>query len=270
MRAPRGVHPHRHLGPCLAGQRDQPIDPRGLAARIALRDLAHADQRVMPAAQHQLLQVHSRGHVPFPHRLEDPASQPPYLLLAAPPVHTLPGVAVESRDTGRGFSGPFTEVSNLSFGSGICFRFASKAHLPTSASFRTRAPARYPASYTKTIREEFPILRPLTSCCLSAAGIRFLSTLSCQGIQPPLRSAYRTACAYPRLRCGPMARFPRSARVRPRPGRALSVPRGQRCSPVTLHPRPPPAASQRLVPATPAEQPSPECELDEASARVSW
>ena len=176
----------------------------------------------------------------------------------------------KSRNTGRGSSGPFTEVSNLSFGSGICFRFASKAHLPTSASFRTRAPARYPASYTKTIREEFPVLRPLPSCCLSAAGIRFLSTLSCQGIQPPLRSAYRTACAYPRLRCGPMARFPRSARVRPRPGRALSVPREQRCSPATLHPRPPPAASQRLVPATPATQPSPECELDEASARVSW
>ena len=173
-------------------------------------------------------------------------------------------------NTGRGSSGPFTEVSNLSFGSGICFRFASKAHQPTSASFRTRAPARYPASYTKTTREEFPVLRPLTSCCLSAAGIRFLSTLSCQGIQPPLRSAYRTACAYPRLRCGPMARFPRSARVRPRPGRALSVPREQRCSPATLHPRPPPAASQRLVPATPATQPSPERELDEASARVSW
>ena len=89
-------------------------------------------------------------------------------------------------NTGRGSSGPFTEVSNLSFSSGICFRFASKAHLPTSASFRTRAPARYPASYAKTIREEFPILRPLTSCCLSAAGIRFLGTLSCQGIQPPL------------------------------------------------------------------------------------
>ena len=98
MRAHRGVHPHRHLGPCLAGQRDQPIDPCRLAARIALRDLAHAYQRVMPAAQHQLLQVHGRGHVPFLHRLEDPASQPPYLLLAAPPVHMLPGVAVESRE----------------------------------------------------------------------------------------------------------------------------------------------------------------------------
>jgi hypothetical protein len=58
----------------------------------------------------------------------------------------------------------------------------------------------------------------------------FLGTLSCQGIQPPLRSAYRTACAYPRLGCGPIAGFPRFARVRPGPGRAPSIPRGQRCS----------------------------------------
>ena len=141
---------------------------------------------------------------------------------------------------------------------------------PRQRAFAPGHQARYPASYARTFREESPALRPLFSCCLSAAGVRFLSTLSCQGVQPPLRSAYRTACAYPRLRCGPMARFPRSARVRPGPGRALSVPRGQRCSPAALHPRPPPAASQRPVPATPATQPSPECELDEASARVSW
>ena len=82
-----------------------------------------------------------------------------------------------------------------------------KAHLPTSAPFRARAPARYPASYAGAIREEIPVLRPLSSCCLSAAGIRFLGTLSCQGIPPPLRSAYRTACAYPRLRCGPWQGF---------------------------------------------------------------
>ena len=40
-----------------------------------------------------------------------------------------------------------------------------------------------------------------------------------------------------------MARFPRSARVRPRPGRALSVPRRQRCSPATLHP----AVCERII-----------------------
>ena len=36
-------------------------------------------------------------------------------------------------------SGPFTEVSNLPISSGIYARFASKAHLPTSAPLRARA-----------------------------------------------------------------------------------------------------------------------------------
>jgi hypothetical protein len=91
----------------------------------------------------------------------------------------------------------------LPISTGIPARFASKAHLPKSAPLRARASARYPAGYAQAIREEFPVPRPMLSRCLSATGIRFLSTLSRQGIQPPLRSAYRTACAYPRLRCGP-------------------------------------------------------------------
>src|SRR5216684_331542 len=45
VRADAGVHLHRHLGPCLAGQRDQPVDSRGPAARVALRHLPHANQR---------------------------------------------------------------------------------------------------------------------------------------------------------------------------------------------------------------------------------
>ena len=71
--------------------------------------------------------------------------------------------------------------------------------------------------------------RPRFPAAFRPPGIRFLGTLSCQGIQPPLRSAYRTACAYPRLGCGPIAGLPRSARVRPRPGRAPSLPRERRC-----------------------------------------
>src|SRR6266702_2174412 len=51
MRADRGVHAHRHLGPSLAGQRDQPVDSRGPAARVALPHLPHADQRIGPAPQ---------------------------------------------------------------------------------------------------------------------------------------------------------------------------------------------------------------------------
>jgi hypothetical protein len=62
--------------------------------------------------------------------------------------------------------------------------------------------ARYPASYTSAIRRRTGHATPL-SCCLSAAGLRFSVTLSRQGLPPPLRSAYRPACAYPRLPGGP-------------------------------------------------------------------
>jgi hypothetical protein len=43
------MHLYRHLHPGLGGQRDLAIDPRRLAAFIALRRLPHADQRVAPA-----------------------------------------------------------------------------------------------------------------------------------------------------------------------------------------------------------------------------
>jgi pimeloyl-ACP methyl ester carboxylesterase len=72
-----GVHPHGHLRPGGRGQRDLPIDARGLAPSIALRHLPHADQRVRPGSQHQLLQVPDLRPVPLPRRLEDPLPQPP-------------------------------------------------------------------------------------------------------------------------------------------------------------------------------------------------
>jgi hypothetical protein len=43
----------------------------------------------------------------------------------------------------------------------------------------------------------------LVSCCLSAAGIRFLGILSRPGLPPLLRSAYRPAT----WRCGPERGF---------------------------------------------------------------
>ena len=134
MRADAGVHAHRHLGPGLAGQRDQPVDPRSPPSRVALRHLPHADQRVAPAPQHQLLQVPGQRPVTLPHRLEDPPAQPPYLPLMMTPVRLLPGIRVKR---GRP-SGPFTKVSNLPIGSGIRARFAPKAHLAASAPFQAR------------------------------------------------------------------------------------------------------------------------------------
>ena len=94
-RASGGVHLHRHLGAGLGGQRDLPIDTGSRPARVALRHLPHAHQRVRPAPQHQLLQVPDPGQVPIPDRLEDPAPQPPYPLLMQPPIDLFPGVGVE-------------------------------------------------------------------------------------------------------------------------------------------------------------------------------
>src|ERR1035441_2588331 len=131
----------------------------------------------------------------FEHRLEDPAPHPPCLL--------------------RRSSGPFTEVFNLPFGSGICSRFASKAHLPTSAPLRARAPGSLSGQLYEHLPGGDPALRRSLSCCLSAAGVRFLGTLSRQRSSAPL-----TIGLPPRLRIPvPARRAARSARLcRPGPG----------------------------------------------------
>ena len=141
------VHLHRHVRPGLGGQRDLPVDPRGLAASVALRHLPHADQRVRPAPQHQLLQVPDLGPVTVLRRLEDPA--------AVAAVRSPRGVASRRCPTrGPSSSGPFTPraaiatskaiaviVSNLSFGSGCsgCFVFkGSPAHVSLLSQPGTR------------------------------------------------------------------------------------------------------------------------------------
>src|SRR5712691_11797386 len=182
-----GVHLHRHLGPGLAGQRDLPVNPRGPSARVALRDLPYADQRVRPRPQQQLLQVPRRSQVPVLDRLENPAPQPPYPLLVSSPVHLIPGITVEERPQARSPKCPTCPLV-LAF---ALLRFKGPpAHVSTP--FRARHQARYPASYPPAIREEVPVLRPAVSCCVSAAGI-----------PPTLLSAYRTHRAYPRMCCGP-------------------------------------------------------------------
>ena len=77
------------------------------------------------------------------------------------------------------------------------------------------------------------------------------------GVPPTLLSAYRPSSALADPRRTHDAGFTRSTRVRPGPGRALSLPRGLRCSPTTDGPWPSPAASQRLVPFIPALPPNP-------------
>ncbi len=62
---------------------------------------------------------------------------------------------------------------------------------------------RHPGQLYEGHPGEVPVLQPRFPAAFRPPGIRFLGTLSCQGLPPPLLSAYRTACAYPRLRCGP-------------------------------------------------------------------
>ena len=143
-----------------------------------------------------------------------------------PPVHTIPGVTIKRgqalRSVHRGvqLAHQFRHLRSLS---------PQRLTCPRQRSFEPGSKTGIRASYTKTIREEFPVPQPRFPAAFRPPGICFLGTLSCQGVQPPLRSAYRTACAYPRLGCGPVAGFPRSARVRPGPGRAPSLPRERRC-----------------------------------------
>ena len=77
----------------------------------------------------------------------------------------------------------------------------------------------------------FPVSRPSLSCCLSAAGIRLLGTLSRQRGSAPLTIGLPPRLRVPAPARRTLARFTRFARMRPRPGRAPSIPRAQRCSP---------------------------------------
>jgi len=245
MRTGAGVHAHRHLGPGLAGHRDLPVDSRCPAARAALRHLPHANQRVAPAPQRELLQVPGRRPVTLLRRLEDPAAQPPYLLLVVPPVHTLPGVTIERvqalRSVHRGAQRAlrFRHLRSLRFK-------GSPAHVSalSSPGSKTWHPGQLYEDHPGGVPGHGPAV-PVFLLPFGCPASALWTPCPATGIQPPLRSAYRTACAYPRLRCGPIAGFTRSARMRPGPGRAPSIPRGRRCPPAATPLRPSPAASQQ-------------------------
>ena len=123
------------------------------------------------------------------------------------------------------------------------FRSASKAHLPTSAPLRARAPG----SLSGQLCEHLPGgARPCGARFPAAFQRRnSLSWAPC----PATGFSPSTIGLPPRLRIPvparrTLARFTRSARMRPdRPGSLL--PRGQRSHRPSRHPRPSPAASQR-------------------------
>jgi hypothetical protein len=114
------------------------------------------------------------------------------------------------------------------------------------------------------------MLRPAVSRCLSAAGVRFLDTLSCQtGFRPPYGrpTAAGAHTRAPATDPGRVYTF-NTRETRTGPG-ALSTPRttvfaGHRN---VRGRRLPPYNGRSLF--TPVQRPNPGCVCDEASARVS-
>jgi hypothetical protein len=132
----------------------------------------------------------------------------------------------------------------------------------TSARFRARAPGPVSGQLCRAPGGE-PGITARVSCCLSAAGLRFLGILSRPGIPPLLRSAYRTASSGADPSGVSMFRT-RETRLAQgalcTPGAAVST------GPVVL-----PAAACRISTASPCRpglQPAPGRIIDEASARV--
>ena len=108
----------------------------------------------------------------------------------------------------------------------------------------------YPASYAGRPAEGPTIMLPV-SCRLSAAGIRFLV------IRCPLGDWASLTVGLPALSPGPDPNGIVTLHTHEtRPERAPSIPRGRRCPHGRKCSRPPPAASQRQSPYTPALLPS--------------
>ncbi len=140
---------------------------------------------------------------------------------------------------------------------------ASTAHLPhvSALSRPGTRPGIRPVIHSRPAEE--PGLNAVLSCCLSAAGIRFLGILSRPGIPPPLRSAYRAASSSADPSGVSMFRT-----------RETRLAQGALCTPgaaVSTRPEFFPAAACRIStasPCRPGPQPAPGRIIDEASARV--
>jgi hypothetical protein len=132
----------------------------------------------------------------------------------------------------------------------------------TSARFRARAPGPVSGQLCRAPAGE-PGMTARVSCCLSAAGLRFLGILSRPGIPPLLRSAYRTASSGADPSGFSMFRT-----------RETRLAQDALCTPGAAVPTRPvvlPAAACRIstaCPCRPGPQPAPGRIIDEASARV--
>ena len=213
------VHPGR------GGQRDLPVDPRRPAAGVALRDLPHADQRVRPGPQHHLLQGPDLGQILLLCRLEDPAPQPPYVVLVQPPVNSVP---LQGHVLGSVHRHGRLTCPSVPAYPALRLTKAHPPHVSLLSQPGTRPGIRPVIRAAPGWRTGTAL--PL-SCCLSAAGIRFLGVLFPPGDWAPLTVGLPAA---PRRRRRTLTGFPRSARMRyGRAGCPLypggdGVPRGHR------------------------------------------
>jgi len=192
----------------------------------------------------QLLQVPGQWPVTLLHRLEDPAPQPPYLLLMAPPVHTLPGVTIKHQGQALRSVHRGVQLALWLRHSRSLRLKGSPVHVSALSSPGSKRPG-IRASYTRPSGRSSRFCGPAFLPPFGSPASASWTPCPATGFQPSLRSAYRTARAYPRMGCGPIAGFARSARMRPGPGRAPSIPRGRRCPLTAKPPRPSPAAFQR-------------------------
>src|SRR5262249_23445543 len=222
-----------------------------------------------PAPQRNFRQAPAPRPAPPLPCCENRPRHPPYPLLVMAPVHTLPGVTIECGQALRSVHRGVQRALRCWHRAAFC----PKAHLPTSAPFRARAatgPASGPVIQRPPGRRP-RVLRPLLSCCLSAARHPLLGHPNpAREFRPPhgrptAPPAHTRACDTDPDRVSTF----RTRETRTGPG-ALSTPGTTvPCWP-SPHPWPPPAAFQRPVPIIPAQLPSPGCDRDEASARVSW
>jgi hypothetical protein len=195
----------------------------------------------------------------LPRHLEDPLPQPPCVLLMGTPVNGVPLQHVlRSVHRHRRLTCPLVPAVT------ICS--SSPAHLPTSARFRARAPGPVSGQLCHAPGGA-PGKTARVSCCLSAAGLRFLRHPVPPGDSAPLTIGLPHRQKAARTRAG----FPCSARVRHGWGRVPSLPRGLRClsRPVNLPDRRTPPSSGRSL-FTPVQHSAPGCNCDEASTRVHW
>ena len=181
--SPGGAAPSRPMRPLHREQHHLTVDSRRRASSIDLRDPPHAQQRVRPGPEHQLLQIADLFEVPCLRCREDSLPQTPYVLLDRPPVDRRP-VASDRPPvrSPRRQCPPRPRRGDQLRRHGVQLALRFRCHRSVHVFAGSPGPRRhpfgsgqrpYPASYPRaTWRRTSHALS--VSRCLSAAGVRFL------------------------------------------------------------------------------------------------